>query len=138
MTTNEYAGNALPSASFGDDREAAAAVEILASTSGWTQKGVTLKPGLGILPAGTVLGQVTATKLWAPYNQAASNGAGSDTARGVLRQAVDTGGAGTTKTYVANILIQGILKLAVLSGADANAISDLNARSDAVLGTFSF
>lgn len=110
--------------------------EILYSYARFTQKGVTLAPGQGILPAGTVLGRVTATKLWKVYNN--SNSDGTEVARGVLRRAVDTGADSTAAKIQGNIVISGILKNDKVSGADANAITDLNAREDTVLGTFTF
>ena len=38
----------------------------------------------------------------------------------------------------ANIVIRGILKNSMVSGADADALTDLKARTDTVLGTFTF
>jgi hypothetical protein len=137
MATNEELGNSTPGASV-EDGATLSTEEILYSTQGWTQKGVTIAPGIGIIERGTVMGQVTATKLWVPYTDGADNGAGSDVARGVLRQSVDTGTAGETKRYVGNIVIRGILKSDLLSGATANALTDLGARTDTVLGTFTF
>jgi hypothetical protein len=133
----EYAGNAVPAPGFYDGNTSSQ-TEILYSTQGYTQKGITLKPGIGIIPAGTVMGMVTATKLWVPYNQAASNGTGSDTPRGVLRTGVDTGSDAAGKRFLGNLVITGILKSAALSGHDANALSVLKARTDSVMGTFTF
>lgn len=110
--------------------------ELLYSTARFTQKGCTLKPGQGILPLGTVMGRVTATKLWVVYNNGASDG--SEVARGVLRKTVDTGTDAAGARKQANIVISGILKNSKMSGADANALTDLNARIDSVLGTFTF
>ncbi len=107
--------------------------EILYSYAGFTQKGVTLAGGQGILPAGTVLGQKTADKKYYVYDNAGTGGVG--TARGVLRRAVDTGTAGAAD-QLGNIVIQGILKLSMVSGADAAAITDLGAVTDTVRGTF--
>lgn len=106
--------------------------EILYSTAGYTQKGVTVAGGQGILPAGTVVGQNTANKKYYVYNNAGANGV--DTARGVLRRAVDT----TKGDQLDNIVIQGILKLSLVSGYDAAAITDLGAVLDTVRGTFKF
>lgn len=110
-------------------------VEILYSTAGFTQKGVTLAGGQGILPAGTVLGQNSTTKKYHVYNNGASDG--TQTAAGVLRRAVDTGGAGAAD-QLGNIVIAGILKNDLVSGADSNAITDLGARVDANRNTFKF
>lgn len=109
--------------------------EILYSTAGFTQKGVTVAGGQGILPAGTVLGRKTSDKKYYVYDNAGSGGV--EVARGVLRRAVDTGSAGAAD-QLANIVIAGILKLSLVSGADSAAITDLNASTDSVLGTFKF
>lgn len=111
-------------------------VEILYSTAGFTQKGGTLKPGQGIIPAGCIVAYETASKKWVVYNNSGSGGA--EVARGVLRKAVDTGTSSTAKGVLGNIVIAGILKNSLLSGSDSGAITDLGARVDTVLGTFSF
>lgn len=131
----ELPGNAIPAPGY---RRGNVSVdtEIMYDMAGYTQKGVTLTAGQGILPAGTVLGRVTATKKWSVYNNALSNGV--EVARGVLRQAVDTGTDADADSFQGNIVIQGILKLDKVSGADSAAITDLNARTDTVLNTFTF
>lgn len=109
--------------------------EILYSTVGFTQKGVTIGKNQGVLAAGTVLGQKTADKKYYAYSNAAADGL--QTARGVLRRAVDTGTtAGVDQ--LSNIVIQGILKLPLIVGADAGALTDLGAVTDTVRGTFKF
>lgn len=109
--------------------------EILYSAIGYTQKGVTLAGGQGVIPAGTVLGRKTADKKYYPYANA--NTDGTQTAVGVLRRAVDTGAAGAPD-QLGNIVIAGILKNAMVLGADAAALTDLGATVDSVLGTFKF
>lgn len=106
--------------------------ELMYSMAGYTQKGVTIAANQGILPIGTVLGRKTSDKKYYAYNNALSDG--RETARGVLRKAVDTTGA----DQLANIVIKGILKNELVSGADAAALVDLNARQDTVIGTFTF
>lgn len=106
--------------------------ELLYSTAGYTQKGVTVAGGQGILPIGTVLGRKTSDKKYYVYNNGASNGV--EVARGVLRRPIDT----RNGDQLANIVIQGILKNDLVSGADAAALVDLNARVDTVLNTFTF
>lgn len=109
--------------------------EILYSTVGWTQKGVTIAGGQGVLAAGTLLGQKTADKKYYAYNNA--NADGTQTARGVLRRAVDTGSApGAANDQQGNIVIMGILKNSMIVGADAAALTDLGATVDVVRGTF--
>jgi hypothetical protein len=107
--------------------------EILYSYARFTQKGVTLAGGQGILPAGTVLARKSSDKKYYAYDNAGSGGL--ETARGVLRQAVNTGAAGAPD-QLGNIVISGILKLGMVSGADAAALTDLGAVTDTVLGTF--
>lgn len=106
--------------------------EILYSTVGFTQKGVTLAAGQGILPAGTVLARKTSDKKYYVYNNGGSGGL--DTARGVLRRAVDTTGG----DQLSNIVIAGILKNSLVSGADSGALTDLGATVDSVRDTFKF
>ncbi len=106
--------------------------EILYSTVGYTQKGVTIAGGQGILPAGTVVGRRTSDKKYYVYNNGAGNG--TEVARGVLRRGADT----TKGDQLGNIVITGILKLSAVSGADASALTDLGATVDTVRGTFKF
>lgn len=111
--------------------------EILYSTVGFTQKGVTIGGGQGVLAAGTLLGQKTADKKYYAYSNAAADG--TQTARGVLRRPVDTGSApGAANDQVSNIVIAGILKNSLVVGADAAALTDLGAVVDVVRGTFKF
>lgn len=109
--------------------------EILYSTAAFTQKGVTIAGGQGVLAAGTLLAQKASDKKYYAYNNAGSGGI--DVARGVLRRPCDTGAAGSAD-QLGNIVIQGILKLALIVGADAAALTDLGANVDAVRGTFKF
>lgn len=110
--------------------------ELLYSYAGFSQKGVTLAGGQGILPIGCVLGRKTSDKKYYPYNN--SNSDGTEVARGILRRSVDTGTGGTAKDVLGNIVIAGILKLSLISGSDSAALTDLNAVSDSVRGTFKF
>jgi hypothetical protein len=131
----EYVGNIIPAPSYikgntsTDD-------ELLASTARFTQKGVTLAPGLGIINLGTVMAQRTSDKKWIPYSDAGSGGA--SVARGVLRRGVDTGTDVNGRVFQGNVVISGVLKLDRVVGSDAAAISDLNARTDTVLNMFIF
>ncbi len=93
---------------------------------------MTIAGGQGILPAGTVLGQKTADKKYYVYSNGGTGGV--DTARGILRRAVDTAGG----DQLGNLVIQGILKLNMVSGADSGALTDLGATTDTVRNTFKF
>lgn len=112
--------------------------ELLASTVGFTQFGVTVAGGQGIIPIGTVLGRKTADKKYYVYNSGASDG--TQTARGLLRNAIDTGVAGTSQAVdqQANIVVRGTVNSTLVSGADSGAITTLNARIDTVMGIFAF
>ncbi len=107
--------------------------EILFSTAAFTQVGVTLAGGQGVIAAGTVLAQKTADKKYYVYSNAGAGGL--DVARGVLRRPADTGASGAPDQS-GNLVISGILKLGQIVGADAAALTDLGATVDAVLGTF--
>lgn len=112
--------------------------EILASYARFTQKGVTLLGGQGVLEAGTVLGRVTATKKYKPY--ASGNSDGTETPLGVLRESVDTGtsAGGNAEDKLGNIVISGILKNSLLIGLDAGAVTALNGRRDLARDYFIF
>ncbi len=110
--------------------------ELLYSYAGFTQKGVTIAAGQGVLPIGTVLGRKTSDKKYYAYNNSGSGGV--DTARGVLRRPVNTGTDPNGPDQQGNLVIQGILKANLVSGADASAITDLGATVDAVRNTFKF
>lgn len=128
---------------FGDNFHAPAVLEILASLEGYTQRGVILAAGQGILPTGTVLAQYNAggnNKQYGVYVNGGSNGLGTPV--GFLRNGVDTGGAsGTPAQQVAGLLVyRGIINYGVQSGLDANAMiqANLNGRYDAATNVFIF
>lgn len=102
--------------------------DILASMNAYTQKGVTLKGGQGLLAAGTAIARETASKKYVAYNNGGSGGA--EVCKGFLRQASDTGPSGSPVDRLGNIVVAGILKYDKLVGRDSNADSDLNARVD--------
>lgn len=122
----------IPSPGFSSPTHKYAPTEILYSAVGLRQKGVTLAANQGILPAGTVLAQHSTNKRYYVYANGGSNGLG--TAVGVLRRAADT----RTGEQQGNIVISGALKLSLVSGADSGAITTLNARTSAAMGTFIF
>jgi hypothetical protein len=92
--------------------------------AGILKKGITLKKDQGVLVAGLVLGRITATKKYVAYANGASDG--TEVARGVLMEGVDTTGV----DKLGNIIYGGTLKLSKLTGLDSNAITDLNGRPD--------
>lgn len=132
----QYVGNAIPTPhqSAGDKL---VDVEIAVSPSETKKFGVLLAPGQGVLGAGTVIARVAATKQYVRYNNGLDANAGG-TAAGVLYQGIDTGADAGAAPLLGNIVTSGILKASLLSGADSDAITDLNARTDAALDQFIF
>lgn len=122
----------IPVPSFNGQTNVYADREIMASFNRYTQIGVTLAGGQGILPAGTVLAKKASDKKYYVYNNAGSGGL--EVAVGVLRRSTDT----KTEGGMGNLLISGILKNSLISGADSNALVDLNARQDTANDLFIF
>lgn len=131
--STHYTGNAIPAPAFvtgpgtSDD-------EILFSAVGYIQKGVTLKPGQGVLPAGTFLIQDAGTKQYIKATAAAG-------VEGVLRKTVDTGTDAQGQVWLANILYGGTLKHAAISNANstiANLTTVLGAQVNVAQGFFRF
>jgi Bacteriophage lambda head decoration protein D len=111
---------------FGDEFHAPAVVELLASMVAYSQRGVTLAGGNGVLPTGCVLGKVAATGKYKAYTSGASDG--SQTALGFLRNARDTGGSSSPSGKVStdcqgNLVYRGTLRLGLLSGTDTNNVT---------------
>lgn len=99
-------GNVLLAPGFSQKAEVRAN-EILYSTAGHTQKGVTLKSGQGVLLEGTPLAYDSSTKR---YVKAA---AAADVA-GFLRLAVDTGASVSDQNKLGNIVLGGYVKTAAI------------------------
>ncbi len=106
--------------------------ELLFSTVGFTQKGVTLKPGQGVLLLGTLIKQDPSSKMYIK--------ATDSTAEGLLRQTTDTGADSSAQVYQQNIVIAGIAKLSKVSSANSGVtISSITwGRVNSVIGTFKF
>lgn len=131
----DYPGNAIPAAGINrgphvpDD-------EILYSYVGFTQKGVTLAAGQGVLQAGTAIARRASDKTWIKYT-----GSGTEGTPGILRKTVDTGTDEDGQKYLGNIVIAGILKLGAISTANGG-VTDIaeaiGATTDVVFGTFKF
>lgn len=129
----DQTGNAIPVTGF-TIGPSVPDEEILYSTVGFTQKGVTLAAGQGKLQAGTVLARRTSTNFYEKYNSAGSDGL--NVAVGILRKSVETGSDANGQKYNANIVIAGIMKLKSISSANAGVPSVLSAVTNSVLGTF--
>jgi len=85
---------------FGDEFHAEAVEELLLSTAGFTQRGVTLAAGQGVLPTGTIIARHTASGKYFAYQSGASDG--RQIAIGVLRDSRDTGGPGAASLSAYN------------------------------------
>jgi hypothetical protein len=92
--THEYG------APFGDEFHAEVVEELLLSMAGYTQRGVTLAAGQGVLPTGCIIARHTSSGRYFAYNAAASDG--RQTPVGVLRDARDTGGPGAASLSAYN------------------------------------
>jgi hypothetical protein len=116
----------LPSFGPGDS---SAPVEILASMSPPPmKKGVTLKPGQGILLKGQLLARDSVSSQYIAYN-----GAGTGDVAvcvGILAEDRDTHASGSTQPAGGNIYMRGTFKRSKLIGLDSGAVADLNARED--------
>lgn len=142
---------------FGDEFHAPRVQELLASTHAFSQRGVTLAGGQGLLPTGTVLAQQTSSGKYFAY--AAGGSGGLAVALGVLRDGRDTGGASSPSGKAAadalgNMVFMGVLNLGLVSGTDttslvaaagggigtgaSGAATQLMARIDSVNGYFIF
>lgn len=83
---------------------------------------VTVAPSETEIPTGTVLGQVTADKLFYPYDDTKSDG--REVAKVILAEPVPAGEA----ELVATAYIKGIFYQDKLAGLDAAALADLLGR----------
>lgn len=85
---------------FGDEFHAEAVQELLYSTAGYTQRGVTLAAGQGVLPTGCIIARHSTSGKYFSYNAGATDG--RQTALGILRDARDTGGPGAASLSAYN------------------------------------
>lgn len=137
---------------FGDEFHAPKVKELLQSYARFTQRGVTLAGGQGVLVTGTVLARKTADGKYYAYSAAANDG--RQTALGLLRDSRDTTPGGVSTDCLGNLVISGIVDLAQVSGTDTTSlilstgggvgsgttgvIAQLNARVDLVNELFVF
>ena len=125
-----YTGNAIPAPSYVQSSTTVDS-ELLYSTVAYTQKGVTLKPGQGVLPLGTLIKQDSTTKMYVK----ATTGP-----EGVLRKTVDTGTDAAGPAWQANIVLMGMLQLAPVVSANSGVTltSVLGGQVNTVRGYFKF
>jgi hypothetical protein len=129
--THEYG------APFGDEFHAESVQELLLSTVGYSQRGVTLLGGQGVLPTGTVLAKQTSSGKYVIFDPAALTGAGAAVALGILRDSRDTGSGANGPTGNANpvspagkaagdcqgnLVYRGILNANLISGTDTTSL----------------
>jgi hypothetical protein len=97
-------------------------VEIRAILGSEVAIAITVAPQATELPTGMVMGQITADKLYDPYNNA--NNDGTEKAKVILGEPVPA----SEEPLVATAYIKGIFYQDKLTGLDANAMTDLFAR----------
>lgn len=91
---------------YGDEFHAEAVQELLLSYAGFTQRGVTLAAGQGVLPTGCIIARHTASGKYFSYQAGATDG--RQTPVGVLRDARDTGGPGAASLSAFNAGTNGV------------------------------
>lgn len=110
---------------FGDEFHAPKVLELLQSMQGYTQFGVTLAGGQGVVPTGCAIARKTSDKKYYVYAATASDG--TQNCAGFLRDGRDTGGtsspAGKVSTdCLGNVVVAGLLNLSVISGTDTTSL----------------
>lgn len=123
----------IPAPQFYTDPKTSIDLELLYSTHRLLKKGVTLKPGQGVLLLGTFLKQDAATKKYVKTNVAAD-------VEGLLYQTTDTGATADARGVQGNILYGGTAKLKYVQSANSGVTltSVLNAQVNTVQGFFKF
>ncbi|WCK53844.1 head decoration protein [Aneurinibacillus sp. Ricciae_BoGa-3] len=84
--------------------------------------GITIAPTAAAIDVGTVLGLVTASNHYVPYNN--TNTDGSEVARVILAEPVEA----STGTQNVSAFVEGVFYKDRLIGLDPDAITDLKAR----------
>lgn len=113
----EYTGNSVPAPGLAFGEHTIDDELLYSSHQNYTQKGVTLEPGQGVLLLGTILARKTSTKRYVKYVSGGADGAG--TALGILRKTTDTGASADAQVWLGNILYAGMLKLDKVSAANS-------------------
>lgn len=129
----DYPGNATPAPGYSTGAHTVDD-ELLASYSPPPlQKGVTLKPGQGILPLGTLLAYDATSKM---YVKTTDSGA----AKGFLRRTTNTTTDPDAQVFLGNIVQRGTLRLSVVSAANSGVTLAglLGGRVDDIAGLFIF
>jgi hypothetical protein len=130
MAINDYPR--LPVPSYAETTIVKPKNIIKSTAGGMPVRGGTLAGGQGIIPAGCVLGYRSTERKFYVYDNAASTG--EETAVAIYLGPYDantgTAAAGTSTDQLVRLAFPGFGELysSALSGADANAITDLGAR----------
>lgn len=111
MAGFEYTGNSVPAPGYAKGKSYIDD-ELLYSTVGYVQKGVTLLSGQGVLLLGTLLKQDPTTKKYVKTTVPGD-------AVGFLRKTTDTGSSVDSQTWQGNILYAGLIKLAAVQAANS-------------------
>lgn len=133
MSDFDHTGNATPAPGYYNG-DTLVDQELLASYSPPPlQKGVTLKPGQGILPLGTLLAYDIPSKQYIKTTNPAL-------ARGFLRRTTNTGADAQAQVFLGNIVQQGTLNLTLVSSANSGVTLAglLGGRVDTIAGFFIF
>lgn len=157
--THEY-GTEYGTSGYANQFLAPKVAELLKSYARFSQRGVTLAGGQGVLSTGCVLAQQTANQKYYAYSATASDG--TQTALGILRDGRDTGGTSspsgkTSADCLGNLVFTGVVDITLLSGTDTTSlvsggtgtgggiglgttgvVKQLNGRVDLVAGMFIF
>ena len=120
--THEF-GTPVGTAGYQDQFLTEVVQELLASTVAYRQRGVTLAGGQGVLPTGCVLAQNTSTGLYYVHTAAASGGAGTNVAIGILRDSRNTSPNGVSTNVMGNLVWSGALNASLISGTDTTSLA---------------
>jgi hypothetical protein len=91
---------------YGDEFHAEAVQELLLSYAAFTQRGVTLAAGQGVLPTGCIIARHTASGKYFSYMAGATDG--RQVPVGILRDGRDTGGPGAASLSAYNAGTNGV------------------------------
>jgi hypothetical protein len=113
--------------------------EVLGSYARFTQKGLTIKSGAGVLKAGTLLKTSSTAKKY----DGVANSSGISSTIGILRKPVDA----SSSDMLANYILSGVVKASMLRYADGTSVASseyddvataLNGHYDSTHGFISF
>ena len=135
MASFDQPGNALPAPGYTTGTHSVDDELLAAYNPPPLQKGITLKPGQGVLLLGTLLEYEVASKKYIKTTQATVANA-----KGFLRQTTDTGTTADAQNFLGNIVQAGVLRLSKVSAANSGVTLPglLGGRVDTIAGYFIF